>query len=56
LTIVLDFGKTGVLVAFDVKEAPGGVAATKPYIAITHPMIKLLKYSFYAGWIKALKK
>ncbi|BEP16876.1 FAD/NAD(P)-binding oxidoreductase [Pyrofollis japonicus] len=56
LTIVLDFGKTGVLVTFDVKEAPGGVAATKPYIAITHPMIKLLKYSFYAGWIKSLKK
>ena len=56
LTIVLDFAKTGVLVVFDVKEAPGGVAQTKPYIAMTHPMIKLLKYSFYAGWIKALKK
>ncbi len=56
ITIVLDFGSTGVLVVFDVKPAPGGVAEVKPYIGATHPMIKLLKYSFYAGWIKSLKK
>ena len=55
LTIVLDFGKTGVAVVFDVEPAPGGVAKAKPYIAATHPMIKLMKYSFYKGWIKAVK-
>ena len=55
LTIVLDFGVTGVLVVFDVKPAAGGVAEVKPYIGLTHPMIKLLKYSFYRGWIKALQ-
>jgi sulfide:quinone oxidoreductase len=55
MTIVLDFGKTGVAVVFDVEPAPGGVAKTKPYIAATHPMIKLLKYSFYKGWIRAVK-
>ncbi len=56
ITIVLDFASTGVLVVFDVKPAPGGKAAVKPYIAMTHPWIKLLKYSFYSGWIKSLKK
>jgi sulfide:quinone oxidoreductase len=55
MTIVLDFGKTGVAVVFDVKPAPGGVAKTKPYVAFTHPMIKLLKYSFYKGWIKSIQ-
>ncbi len=55
ITIVLDFGTTGVLVVFDVKQAPGGVAQTKPYIGLTHPWIKLIKYSFYKGWIDALK-
>ena len=55
LLIVLDFGKTGVAVVFDVKPGPGGVAEAKPYIALTHPMIKLLKFSFYKGWIDAVK-
>jgi sulfide:quinone oxidoreductase len=54
LTIVLDFGTTGVLVVFDVKPA-GTVAEVKPYIGLVHPMIKLLKYSFYRGWIRALQ-
>ncbi len=56
ITIVLDFGTTGVLVVFDVEPGEGGVAKTKPYIGLTHPMIKLLKYSFYRGWIRSLKK
>ena len=55
MTIVLDFGKTGVAVVFDVEPAAGGVAKAKPYIAFTHPMIKLLKYSFYKGWIRAVR-
>ncbi len=55
ITIVLDFASTGVLVVFDVKDAGDGTARVKPYIGATHPMIKLLKYSFYAGWIKSLK-
>ncbi len=56
LTIVLDLASTGVLVVFDVKPGPNGTARSKPYVALTHPLIKLLKYSFYAGWIKSLKK
>ena len=56
LTIVLDFGKTGVAVVFDVDDAGDGTARAKPYVAATHPMIKLLKYSFYKGWIKAVKE
>ncbi len=55
ITIVLDFGSTGVLVVFDVKPGPDGTAVAKPYIGLTHPMIKLLKYSFYKGWIQSLK-
>ncbi len=55
ITIVLDFGSTGVLVVFDVHEGRDGTAVTKPYIGATHSLIKLLKYSFYAGWIKSLK-
>ncbi|MET1101086.1 MAG: FAD/NAD(P)-binding oxidoreductase [Pyrodictiaceae archaeon] len=55
LTFFLDFGITGGIVGFDVKPAGGGKASIKPYMALTHPFLKLVKYSFYKSWINALK-
>ena len=55
ITFYLDYGATGAIVAFDVKPAPGGKASTKPYTALTHPLIKLVKKSFYRAWISSLK-
>ncbi len=55
LTFYLDFGATGAIVAFNVNPAPGGKASIKPYMALTHPLIRLVKKSFYKAWIASLK-
>ncbi len=56
LTFLLDLGVTGALVAFDVKSEHGGKASTKPYVAFTSPILRIVKRSFYASWITRLKE
>ncbi len=53
--LVADFGVTGLLIVFEILGERNGKALTKKYVALTSPLIKNMKLSFYLGWIGSLK-
>ncbi len=50
-----DFGPTGLMVSFDIKDNGDGTASQKMYVTLNSPIVKYLKLAFYLGWINSLK-
>jgi sulfide:quinone oxidoreductase len=53
--LIADFGSTGLLIVFEVLGEEGGKAKTRKYVALTSPLLRALKLSYYLGWIGSLK-
>jgi len=53
--LVSDFGPTGIMVAFEIYDNGDGTATAKKYVALSSPLIKTMKLSFYLGWVSALR-
>ena len=54
LLFMLDVGVTGALVAFDVWRQGEGFRV-RPYVALTSPLVRLLKRSYYHSWVERVR-
>ncbi len=53
--LVIDLGPTGTMIIFEIHGKEGNIVKNKKYIALTSPLIKSMKLSFYLGWIASLR-